>query len=65
MRKLRSHQLTVAIELPEEIERQLKKDWGDFPHRALEAIAIEGYRSGSLTTEQVRRMLGYGTRMPS
>ncbi len=57
--------MTVAIELPEEIERQLKKDWGDFPHRALEAIAIEGYRSGSLTTEQVRRMLGYGTRMPS
>jgi len=31
----------------------------------LEAIAVEGYRSGSLTTEQVRRMLGYGTRMPS
>lgn len=30
---------------------------------AKECIAIEGYRSGALTTKQVRRMLGLGTRM--
>lgn len=29
---------------------------------ALEALALEGYRSGALSAAQVRRMLGYDTR---
>ena len=31
--------------------------------RTLEALAIDGYRSGKLSEEQVRRILGYGTRL--
>lgn len=34
----------------------------DLSRAALEAIAIEGARSGKLTTEQVRRLLGFSTR---
>ena len=30
--------------------------------QALEALALEGYRSGKLSQAQVRRMLGYETR---
>lgn len=55
--------MSVTIELPEEIEQQLETEWGDLPRRALEALAIEGYRSGALTQAQVRRMLGYETSM--
>jgi hypothetical protein len=29
----------------------------------LESFALEGYRSGKLTEEQVRKILGFGTRM--
>lgn len=31
--------------------------------RTLEAIALEGYRSGALSESQVRRPLGFETRM--
>ncbi|OLE56063.1 MAG: hypothetical protein AUG51_00075 [Acidobacteria bacterium 13_1_20CM_3_53_8] len=55
--------MSVTIELPEEIEQQLKTEWSNLPRRALEVLALEGYRSGALTLEQLRRMLGFQTRM--
>jgi predicted HTH domain antitoxin len=55
--------MSVTIELPEEIEQQLETEWGNLPRRALEAVALEGYRSGALTLAQLRRMLGFETRM--
>ncbi|MDX2151479.1 MAG: UPF0175 family protein [Bryobacteraceae bacterium] len=50
--------MNVAIELPEDIARQLEAAWDDMPRRALEAIAVEGYRSDALNREQVARLLG-------
>lgn len=55
--------MSVTIELPEEIERQLETEWGNLPRRALEAVALEAYRSGALTLAQLRRILGFETRM--
>lgn len=55
--------MQVSIELPEDIAEGLQVKWHDVPRGVLEVIALEGYRSSSLTTEQVRRMLGYRTRM--
>ncbi|HEX8844515.1 MAG TPA: UPF0175 family protein [Pyrinomonadaceae bacterium] len=55
--------MSVTIELPKEIEQQLETEWGNLPRRALEAVALEGYRSGALTLAQLRRMLGFETRM--
>ena len=49
--------MPVTIELPEEIERQLEAEWENLPRRALEALAVEGYRSGALTRGQVGRLL--------
>jgi predicted HTH domain antitoxin len=37
---------------------RLKSEWQNLPKRALEAIAVEGYRSGALSRGQVRRILG-------
>lgn len=55
--------MQITLEIPEEfIERLILA--GKNPARAaLEALAIEGYRAGDLTESQVRRMLGYETRM--
>lgn len=50
--------MPVTIELPEEIEHQLEEKWGDLPRRALEAVALEGYRSEALSAGQVAEILG-------
>ena len=51
--------MNVAIELPDDIALQLESAWKDLPRRALEAIAVEGYRSGALTRGQIQRMLDF------
>jgi predicted HTH domain antitoxin len=54
--------MKVTIELPEDVSAALKGRWDDVPRRSLEAIAIEGYRTGALTEAQVRRLLQLETR---
>ena len=49
--------MNVAIELPDDIARQLEMKWPDVPRGVVEAIAVEGYRSGVLTHGQVERLL--------
>jgi predicted HTH domain antitoxin len=49
--------MSVTINLPENIEHQLTEQWGDLPRRTLEALALEGYRSGALSAEQVAEVL--------
>ncbi len=53
--------MAVKIELPEDIENRLKRQWGDLPRHALESLAIESYRARVLSRSQVRRMLGFET----
>jgi hypothetical protein len=54
--------MTVDLEIPDEVEERLSARWGDLPRRALEAVAIEAYRSGALTTAEVQQMLGLASR---
>jgi len=50
--------MNLGVELPEDIAHQLEAAWGDMPRRILEAVAVEGYRSGALSRGQVGRILG-------
>jgi hypothetical protein len=52
----------ITVELPEDIAAHLNLRHGDLSRAALEAIAVEGARSGELTTAHVRRLLGFNTR---
>lgn len=54
--------MDLAIQLPEDVARQLEEKWGDVPQRALEAIALEAYRSGVITEAEVQRMLNLPSR---
>ncbi len=54
--------MNIAIDIPEDIARQLSEKWGSLSRGALEAIAIEGYRSGALSHAQVQRILGHSSR---
>ena len=52
----------VAVELPQDVADALEKKWGDLSQYALELLAVEGYRSGVLTEEQLHRVLSLRTR---
>jgi len=49
--------MNIAVELPDDIARQLETAWRDLPRRMVEAVAVEGYRSGALSHGQVQRLL--------
>ena len=55
--------MQITIELPEDIVVRLESKWKDLPRAALESLALEAYRSRALTAAQVRRLLGFETRM--
>lgn len=55
--------MQLAVELPEDIGDDLRAKWKDLPAAALQALALEGYRSGALTESQVGRMLGLESRI--
>ncbi len=47
----------ITIQLPEDILQRLESAWPDVARGVLEAIAVEGYRSGALTHGDVSRLL--------
>jgi len=54
--------MQVTVEIPDDVARILAPQGQDPARATLEAVAIEGYRSGALTAYQVRRLLGFETR---
>ena len=55
--------MQLTIELPEELLAALSAPGRDVSRAALEAIALEAYRERKLSVAQLRRLLGYETRM--
>lgn len=54
--------MQVVVEIPDDMAQKLARPGQDPSRSALEALAIEGYRSGALTASQTRRLLGFETR---
>jgi predicted HTH domain antitoxin len=50
--------MSISIEVPENIVESIRATWGDPARRALESLAIEGYRAGKVSRGQVGEMLG-------
>ena len=55
--------MQITLELPEDIAQGLGSRWKDLPRAALESLALEAYRTQALTMAQLRRLLGFETRM--
>jgi hypothetical protein len=55
--------IAITVELPESVAEKLGISQNDLSRTALEAIALEGYRSDCLTGFQVMEMLGLETRL--
>jgi hypothetical protein len=54
--------MDLTIQLPDDLAQRLSAAGGDLSRRALEALALEEYKSGHLTTAELRRLLGFQTR---
>jgi predicted HTH domain antitoxin len=54
--------MQVTLEIPDDMAGKLAAQGQDPARAALEAVAIEGYRSGALSAHQTRRLLGFETR---
>jgi hypothetical protein len=55
--------MDVQLQIPDDVARVIQNQQLDLPRAALEALALEGYRSERLSEGQVRRMWGFRTRM--
>jgi hypothetical protein len=55
--------MQVTIDIPDSFAEQLAAAGKDPARSALEALLVEGYRTGQLNSGQIKRALGYGTRM--
>ena len=49
----------IAVDVPEEIANRLENAWHDVSRGALEAVALEGYRDGTLSRDQIGQLLGF------
>jgi hypothetical protein len=50
------------LEIPEDLAKRLAPEPGDLTRTAIEAVALEGVRSGKLTASQGHRLLGLESR---
>jgi predicted HTH domain antitoxin len=50
--------MEVTLRIPDDVAKRLCAGGGDVSRRALEALALEGYREQALTLYQVSEVLG-------
>jgi hypothetical protein len=51
----------LTVRIPDDLASRMSASGGDLSRRALEALALEEFKGGHLTTE-LRRLLAFGTR---
>jgi hypothetical protein len=55
--------MEITLNIPDELARQVASEGKDPARVALEALALEGYRTELLSESALRQMLGFQTRM--
>jgi predicted HTH domain antitoxin len=54
--------MNVVIDIPDEVARQIEAHSGELSRAVREAVAVEAYRTGTITPAQVQQMLGFQSR---
>ncbi len=54
--------MEFTVQIPDDLASRISADGGDLSRRALEALALEEYKSGHITDPELRRLLGFETR---
>ena len=55
--------MEITLNIPDDLARQVASKGKDPARVALEALALEGYRTGLMSESAVRRLLGLETRI--
>jgi Uncharacterised protein family (UPF0175) len=55
--------MEITLHIPDELARLVASEGQDPARVALEALALEGYRTERLSESDLRRMLGFETRL--
>jgi hypothetical protein len=58
-----SRPMQITLNIPDDLARQMAPEGTDPARVALEALALEGYRTELLSESALRQMLGFQTRM--
>jgi Uncharacterised protein family (UPF0175) len=53
----------ITLDIPDELAAQIASEGRDISRAALEALAVEGYRTERLSEWEIKRLLGFETRM--
>ena len=53
--------MELAVQIPDDLASRMGSSGGDLSRRALEALALEEFRSGHITKPELRRLLGFET----
>jgi hypothetical protein len=54
--------MDVTLHIPDKLAQRLTATGGDLSRRVLEALALDEYKLGHLSTAELRRLLGFATR---
>ena len=54
--------MELTVQIPDDLASRMGASGGDLSRRALEALALEEFKSGHITRPELRRLLGFGTR---
>jgi hypothetical protein len=54
--------MELTVQIPNDLASRMRVSGGDLSRRALEAVALEEFRSGRITKPELRRLLGFGTK---
>ena len=54
--------MELIVQIPDDLASRMSASGGDLSRRALEALALEEFKSGHITKPELRRLLGFGTR---
>ncbi len=50
--------MPIVVELPPDIESQLRAEWPELERHALEGLVTEAFRSGRMSSHEVAQSLG-------
>jgi len=54
--------MKITVRIPDDLASRMSASGGDLSRRALEALALDEFKSGRITKPELRRLLGFGTR---
>jgi hypothetical protein len=57
--------MELTVQIPDELANRMSASAGDLSRRALEALALAEFKSGRITKPELRRLLGFGTKVPA